>query len=327
MSLFLGVDAGGTHTRCLLVDESGLVLGRGTGPGANPNSARGTVDALAESLRSALVEAGDPVEIASAVVGGAGAGPARQPVVAEAMRAAADRAGVAIGALTVCSDCEIAFAAGSVESRGTVLIAGTGAIAAAIDGFAVVRRRDGHGYLLGDAGSGFAIGLAAARAVLAALEQAGPDTALREPVLARLRADESVRPGLDDVQAILAAGYAHPPAWLAGLAPLVDEAATAGDPVAGAIADHAVRSLVRTASAVRDDPAAPLVITGGVSTGDGYLGGRLRDALQRELGTVPRVVRDGTIGATALALRQRGRDDVADRLIAQGDSARDQLGE
>lgn len=325
--MFLGVDAGGTHTRCLLVDESGQTLGHGTGPGANPNSARGTVDALAEALRSALVETGDSVEIASAVVGGAGAGPARQPEVAEAVRAAADRAGLAIDSLLVCSDCEIAFAAGSIAPRGTVLIAGTGAIAAAIERFAVVRRRDGHGYLLGDAGSGFAIGLAAARAVLAALEQAGPDTALREPVVARLRADESVRPELDDVQAIVAAGYAHPPAWLAGLAPLVDQAASAGDAVAGAIADDAVRALVRTASAVRVDPAAPLVITGGVSTGDGYLGLHLRDALQRELDAVPRVVRDGTIGAAALALRSAGRHSTADSLVEQGDSARDQLGE
>ena len=58
--------------------------------------------------------------------------------------------------------------------------------------------------------------------MLADLEGAGPATALRAPVLDAVRADPAVRArpdagDLDDVQAILAATYAHPPASLAAL--------------------------------------------------------------------------------------------------------------
>ncbi|HEY2273486.1 MAG TPA: BadF/BadG/BcrA/BcrD ATPase family protein [Jatrophihabitantaceae bacterium] len=321
--LALGIDAGGTRTRCLVVDETGAQVGTGSAAGANPNSSADTVAAFTTALRAAT--AGVPREvalpIASAVVAVAGAGAAGRPAAERAVRAAADATGILFDALHVCSDCEAAFAGGSTDPDGTVLVAGTGSVAAAITGYTVVRRRDGHGYLLGDQGSALAIAIAAVRAVLADLEGAGPATALRDPVLAAVRDDAAVRgrtdaAELDDVQAVLAAVYGNPPAHVATLAPLVDVAAAAGDRVALRIVDDAVSALVETVRVVRSDADA-LVITGGVASGDGLLGIRLRAALEATFGVLPRVVHDGVRGAAALALRRLPgiADGVADQLV------------
>jgi N-acetylglucosamine kinase-like BadF-type ATPase len=166
-----------------------------------------------------------------------------------------------------------------------------------------------------------AIAIAAVRAVLADLEGAGPATALRDPVLAAVRDDAAVRgrtdaAELDDVQAVLAAVYGNPPAHVATLAPLVDVAAAAGDRVALRIVDDAVSALVETVRVVRSDADA-LVITGGVASGDGLLGIRLRAALEATFGVLPRVVHDGVRGAAALALRRLPgiADGVADQLV------------
>jgi glucosamine kinase len=322
--LALGIDAGGTHTRCLVVDERGCRRGVGTAAGANPNSSGDVSAAFVDALRAVTRRApGDPPpRFASAVVAVAGAGTAGRPAVERAVRSAAGRLGIEFDALHVCTDCEAAFAAGSTEPDGTVLIAGTGSIAAAIAGFGIVGRRDGHGYLLGDAGSALWIAAAGVRAVLADLEGAGPSTDLRAPVIAAVRADPVVRArpdagDLDDAQAILAATYAHPPASLAALAPLVERAAATGDAIAVRIVDDAVAALVRTVAAVRAGPG-PLVVTGGVAAGSGLIGTAVRAALAAEFGAPPRTVADGGVrGAAALAVRRLPGvpTAVADQLV------------
>ncbi len=63
-------------------------------------------------------------------------------------------------------DAVTAFAAGTPEPSGAVLIAGTGAVAALIDGHEIMRAADGLGWLLGDVGSGRWMGLQAVRAAV-----------------------------------------------------------------------------------------------------------------------------------------------------------------
>lgn len=325
--LALGIDAGGSRTRCVVVDESGELLGTGDGPGANPNSTPDIEAAFATALGAAT--AGLPrrttLRVTVAVVAVAGAGPAGRPRIEAAVRAAATTTEVLFDDLIVCSDCEAAFAAGSSEGDGTVLIAGTGAIAAQLVDFRVVRRRDGHGYLLGDAGSAFWVGAAAVRAVLADIEGDGPATALRAAVLDRCRNDPAVQArvdaaALDEVQTVLAAAYAYPPARLAALAPLVDAAAEQGDPEARRIVDAAVRALVHSVEVVRPSAPvdAPLVVTGGVATGSGPLATSLRTDLESRFAVSPRIVADGRLGAAALALRHLpGADpEAAARLVS-----------
>lgn len=68
-------------------------------------------------------------------------------------------------------DVELAYAAGTSRPDGTALISGTGAVAALFHDFTMVRCADGHGWLLGDRGSGFWLGRAAVRTALSAVDR------------------------------------------------------------------------------------------------------------------------------------------------------------
>jgi N-acetylmuramic acid 6-phosphate etherase len=120
------------------------------------------------------------------------------------------------------------------HAAGVVLAVGTGAVALGVDAGGTVRRVDGHGLLLGDAGGGASIGRQGLRAALRALEGAGPATALTDPAGAVLD------------------GRPITPAELAAFAPAVLAAADDGDAVAGRIVDAAVAELAATARAAAD---------------------------------------------------------------------------
>ena len=83
----------------------------------------------------------------------------------------------------VVPDLLAAFAAGTPAASGAVLVAGTGAGAAAVVDRQVVRQADGAGWLLGDIGSAVWLAREALVAVVAALDGRGPATALTEPLL------------------------------------------------------------------------------------------------------------------------------------------------
>lgn len=69
------------------------------------------------------------------------------------------------------------------DKPGIILHAGTGAFAFGRDTHEKCKRTGGWGYLLGDEGSGFGLGLSGIRAALQALEKTGPDTSLKEELL------------------------------------------------------------------------------------------------------------------------------------------------
>ncbi|WP_234401693.1 BadF/BadG/BcrA/BcrD ATPase family protein, partial [Thermobifida halotolerans] len=232
----LGVDAGGTHTRCLVVGLDGSVRGHGRAGGANQRSsadpAASFVDVVATSLRAA-----GPVSVVGAVFGVAGAGAAGLARTEETVRRAWRGLGLP-GLPEVGDDIVVAFASGTAQTSGAVLIAGTGAVAAAVRDGRIERRCDGYGWLLGDEGSAVWIGIAGLRAALAALDGRGCDTVLTESLAVAL----GVPAG--NQQALIGAAYTVAPAELGSLAPRVCDAAEGGDRAATEIvADAAARLL------------------------------------------------------------------------------------
>jgi N-acetylglucosamine kinase-like BadF-type ATPase len=164
MDLVLGVDAGGTASRAVLATLDGRVLGRGlAGPG-NPVTA---TSPAAASIRTAIRQAigeHSPSEVVAAVLGVAGVADASDPAAAVFRPMWSD---LALSCpFSVVGDVVTAFAAGSPSPSGTVLIAGTGAIAARVTDLRVTATADGLGWLLGDEGSGRWIGLQAVRAAV-----------------------------------------------------------------------------------------------------------------------------------------------------------------
>lgn len=155
-SVVVGLDVGGTSTRAAALSLDGVRLGTGRAGGGNPTS-HGADRAAAEllaALRAALADI-DPTRVRAGTIGLAGAG----RLLADPQgRAAFDRAWADAGLrcpYAVHGDALVAYASGTAAPDGTVLIAGTGAIAAQVHDLRLERTADGHGWLLGDAGSGF----------------------------------------------------------------------------------------------------------------------------------------------------------------------------
>ncbi|MEO3822205.1 BadF/BadG/BcrA/BcrD ATPase family protein [Actinomadura sp. B10D3] len=176
----VGIDAGGTKTRCVVLTLGGALAGSGTGPGANPNSGGDTAGALTTALREALGDL-DRTHILTGVFGIAGAGSAGRPAAVAAARQAWQAVGLR-GSPAVVTDIAVAFAAGTSEPKGIVVFSGTGAGAAVINDGAIVQRADGYGWLVGDEGSAVWLGKEAVRAALAAYDGRGSPTLLTDAV-------------------------------------------------------------------------------------------------------------------------------------------------
>ncbi|MFF5258584.1 BadF/BadG/BcrA/BcrD ATPase family protein [Actinomadura viridis] len=176
----IGIDAGGTKTRCVVLTLGGATAGSGTGPGANPNSGGDTAGALTMALREALGDL-DRSYVIGGVFGIAGAGSAGRPAAVAAARSAWNSAGLR-GSPAVVTDIAVAFAAGTTAPKGIVVFSGTGAGAAVISDGTIVQRADGYGWLVGDEGSAVWLGREAVRAALAAYDGRGSPTLLTESV-------------------------------------------------------------------------------------------------------------------------------------------------
>lgn len=205
--MIVGIDAGGTSTRAVVLDSSGRCWGLGRAGGGNPvalgpaQAARGIRDAVEQAIRHARaagfadVQPADALGFGAAGTGisghGVGSSDALRPGGTAVLAMAGASSFAAPGAMAaqvrevsgvataeVTSDLVAMFAAGTPRDRGYVLVSGTGAAALRIERGEVAAAADGLGWLLGDAGSGFWIGHRAVRAALGALSGYGPDTAM-----------------------------------------------------------------------------------------------------------------------------------------------------
>lgn len=301
-ALVLGVDIGGTSSRVLLADLTGHRIGTGAAAGGNPTAYEvgEAFDAIMAALRAALGSE-DPSRVKGAVIGMAGVGRLREPGVSERF----ERMWRALGLrcdYQVVPDTLVAFAAGSPAPHGTLLLSGTGAVACEVRDHRLRRIADGHGWLLGDLGSGFWLGREAVRAALAHLDGWVPSSPLVRQVLSHLLGTVP-GPDREAVTAVVNQVRREPPPALARLAPLVCQAATDGDRVARHIISRAARHLLDAAALVRaagDD--GPLVLAGSLLVADTPLAARVRDGAARSWphATVA-LARDGAAGAAWLA--------------------------
>lgn len=306
-AMVIGVDAGATTTRCVAATLDGVVVGRGTAGGANRNSSGGEIAETLWTTLDAALRAVDRTAVVQGVLGAAGS----SGVGEDHFRTAAERAwrdaGLAGEPVTV-TDVEVAYAAGTTASDGVLLLSGTGAVAARFSGGVLRKRCDGYGWLLGDEGSAVWIGVRALRAVLAALDGRGGPTALVEAACRHFAVDDT-RSAEDTAQALLAAGFAVPPAELGRLASTVSAISTAGDPVATRICAAAASRLLHTFDSVTptDDPDSAdglgaVVLAGSVLLNDGPVSRAVRAGILARTGSEPRSARDGAAGAAALAI-------------------------
>ncbi|WP_285788403.1 BadF/BadG/BcrA/BcrD ATPase family protein [Micromonospora sp. NBRC 101691] len=278
-SLVVGADCGGTATRVVVATPDGRIIGRGRAGAGNP-VARPPADAaaaLVAAVREALAGR-DPARVAGAVVALAGRSALDQPAVAACYTDAWRATGLHCP-LRTAGDAVAAFAAGTPAPSGTVLIAGTGAVAARIVAHSVAHTADGLGWLLGDEGSGFWLGLEAARLAARALttgrDRTGP---LVDAVSTAVRAAAPAGDPTGD--GFVTAFYTLPRHRVAGLAPLVLDAVRAGDPDAHRLVETAADRLAATVHAVAPG-TEPLVLAGGLLTGPPEIRAALLARLER----------------------------------------------
>lgn len=306
--LVIGVDAGASNVRVLVADPTGRRVGTGTAAGASP-IARGLPAAM-EQLDLALGRALagiDPGRVRVIAIGMAGSG-TFGPALPDALSELAARRAIA-GQWLHLSDLEVAFAAGSAEPDGLLVLSGTGSSVAEIRGGVMTRYLDGAGWLLGDVGSGFWLGWRAARAAIADREGRGPATALTARLSDKLgvRYEPGHLPGADpDTKVFERAIYQRTPVSLAEFAPLVSAAAGEGDTVAQGLIDEAAATLLdEVALMLRDRPdVRSVVFAGSVLLAEGPLRAAVTKGLARfTIGEA----RDGAGGAAWRALHALGR--------------------
>jgi len=290
VSTIIGVDAGGTSTTAV-VWRDGLPVGRAVGgAGAvRPTRAVAAATRIADTVRSALSEA-RLLRADVLVVGAAGVGRSEER---EELRTALRMHDLAERTVII-TDIELALAAAFGGDPGIVLIAGTGSIAVARRPDGTIARAGGHGWQMGDEGSGYWIGRMALQAIARAADGRGGASRLMEeigPIIRITRFEELVR------WSVTAA-----PSEVAALAPGVAAAAAAGDAMAAAILDRATEELVALVAALAPAPAAPpipIALSGGLLAP----GRPLRDRVTSRLSGLPGViVREGPLDPVAGAL-------------------------
>ncbi len=255
MSVVVGVDAGGSATS-VVVERDGVASGAFEGDAANVR--RAGVEDAASTIARAIASATQGQHVDAIAVGAAGAG---YRDVAAALESAL-RARLSGARVSVCDDATIALRAAVPRGDGIVLVSGTGSIAYAIAGDRTYRA-GGHGFLLGDEGSGAAIGAAAVRLLLRVYDGRARRDGFIEAVESVLDTESTE----DVVQVIY--GDDDPVRKLASLAPVVVGCASDGERDATKIVQSAalelsdmLKTVVRSAGVAQRE--LPVVLAGGL---------------------------------------------------------------
>lgn len=284
MDLYLGMDAGGTHTRARLVSAEGVPLGFGEAGGANtPEGLPGALRAVEQAYRAAVADAGLPPDGIADIRAGLGI-------------AGLNRRGFLPGlkehefpfrSIRFASDASIAQLGAYDGGDGAVVIVGTGSV-----GFARVGEEvftiGGYGFPVSDEGSGAELGLRAIRRSLWARDGRIPHSAITEEVLARFHGSAG--------EIVDWTGHARPTDY-ALFAPTVMDHAEQGDPVAELIVRESALRLDRLIRVLLDRGAPSCCLMGGLAPRmREWLSVSIRDRLIEPLG-------DALDGAILLAQR------------------------
>jgi N-acetylglucosamine kinase-like BadF-type ATPase len=242
MSYFIGIDGGGSATRAIFTDASGKCLAVKNSGSSNfqhlslSDFKSRIIFLLGELYKDSMVNKPD---IRRITAGFAGVGRETDRVKAESVfedLGFSDR-------ITVTTDIDIAFAGAIPNGPGIVLNAGTGSFAYGRDDNGNYARSGGWGYLLGDEGSGYYIGLEAIKLCLKQYEAGSDKSDLMSIILLEF--------GLDDITQVIPRIYSEAinRQKIAEIAPIVLDAAMEGNSEARIIAEkagHELSDLVRT---------------------------------------------------------------------------------
>ena len=275
MTLFLGIDGGGTKTECIIGDEERLL-------GA---SVEGTIkikkvgtDAARQALESAInsvcKQAGvRPADIARTCIGLAGSS---IPEVSDwAYRVLRQ---LVSGEVAVVNDTLIAHRAAFNGGPGVLVIAGTGSNVLGIDEQGETARAGGWGPIISDEGSGFWIGRTTVAQAMRA-HDVGSTTELLNAVMRAWK--------LSSLEEVVSMANSNPPPDFASLLPEVLRCADSGDALAREILSTAANELAQLARIVicklwPTNDKVTVAVTGGVFSYSPQIRQMFADSLRAE---------------------------------------------
>lgn len=303
MAYLLAVDGGGTKTEFALMEPDGKIVRRvSLGPSNYQNIG---ADAARNVLRDGLSQVAEEArgELLGACLGLAGLDTAQDERIYSSM--VGDLFGDAAAKVRIENDCFIALHCGTLGAAGIAIIAGTGSMAIGMNEAGERARSGGWGYRFGDEGSGYYIGYQALVRAVRARDGRAPETQLAALI------EEKVGMPLFDLVVRYTAEDPGPDA-VGALAPLVTEAALAGDEVARRILTDAAAELVLAARAVWNrlsfaSRPVPIVLSGGAFRSD-PLREQVQAGLSEQLGDVECILPalPPVAGACVLALEHAG---------------------
>ncbi len=260
MTVVIGIDGGATHTRGVMADSEGRVLAVAKDSASNLHhggveNAAGVIARIVADLCNRADEETAPASIACGLAG-VGRPDDHQQMLAELEKRFQDTP------VLLVTDADTALTGGSLTDSGIIVIAGTGSIVYGRNREGEGDRVGGHGSLLSDEGSGYALAVAGMRAMMHAHDGLEPETAITQKVLDlldRKSVDEvvtwSLQSGTDKEE-------------IARMANAVLDAFVAGDPLAQRVIVDQADFLAAAVNVLHRrlglEPAISVVLAGGV---------------------------------------------------------------
>lgn len=279
MAYYMGIDAGGTKTHCLIGDETGRVLGFGkAGPG---NYEVAGVPAAYQEIESAVLDALREAELDLDAIAAIGMGIAGADLPEDYVMLDRELFGPLFGAIprVFRNDSMAGLRGGVREPFGIVIACGTGCVCAGINRQGRETRVGGLSEEFGDMVSGSEIGKEGLKAVWRARDGIRPPTLLTEKYVRRS--------GQPDLEAFFHAMYRNEIKIddLQPMAPMVFDAANEGDATAADILEWSGRYLGEMVNAVARHldmtrEAFDVVMAGSVFKGSSPV---LRDAMATKI--------------------------------------------
>ncbi|WP_299075289.1 BadF/BadG/BcrA/BcrD ATPase family protein [uncultured Paraglaciecola sp.] len=250
---FIGVDGGGTKCKARVESADGQVIGEGLSGPANPvQGLQPALDSILDASQQAIANAGlaaDSIALCHGVLGLAGV---NLPFYRQQVQQWAHP----FASCHVTTDLYIASMGAHNGQDGAIIIAGTGFNAG------MIKQQQymgigGHGFILGDNGSGARIGVEAIRSTLEYLDGIRQESPLLLDIMAKLKAKNA--------NAIVEQAIDQSPGYYAQFAPLVFEHAKGNDPAALQIITAVAHFISRIVKRLQQDEPARCAMIGGIA--------------------------------------------------------------
>lgn len=268
---FLGVDGGGSKTTAVVFSENGEFICKSCGESINYYSVG------LENARQAMKNIIQSLEIKHFDCAVIGMSALNERATAEETERFCG--GIIDSECTIMdSDLFVALEAMAVDGECAAVISGTGSMAVCRNNDGVISHAGGWGYILGDEGSGYSIGLSGIKAAIKSAENCAPETALLGECLKYFSVDSIY----DLIDLYYEKGVSRK--ITAAFAQVVNECAENGDSVAENIIEYEAEELSNTALGLLKEfkKDVPIGLWGGVFQNNVIFRDKFTDCLKFE---------------------------------------------